>query len=557
MMRLSPRQQQLLTAALARDDDMALQAWRAWLAFGPMETAPHEELRILPAVYARLARIRPLPQMPQKLAGKARATFTLNTILATAGRDCVETLNGAGIPVLVTKGLAHCLRHGAFSRRTMGDVDIVIAEEHLPAALRQMQANGWTPRYGLTPEGLLGRVAGRRASWNFTKGPGNVDLHWRMSDAPGTDPAEAPIWAGAERVAYQGFAFQIPCAEAALYLALRHADAGTEADKLQMLADAPDWLASVRLEKMAALPPDAAVSGMLKLIAETLPGLGLPVPWQPGPAARARRRPVPRLPREDNVLRLPRLYALWSLIGQPAWMERLIIARLGPFSKPLLVDDEPRRQYDLRVGKTMDAIAGPGWGWPEPEHTCVWADRRDARLLLTLPSRKGQVLALTLGPHHHASLHPRFRIFANGHEITRAGGDGRATMVIPLRASLLRGNWVELSLRVPNWRADASLREMRTVAAAKISFAGPMWRPASHNLPDGTVRDILSGDAQKQAKLARIREKMAQSPFASHPDMPADFDGLSYVLLYPDLFEAEVDPYEHYLASGKREQRVW
>jgi hypothetical protein len=50
---------------------------------------------------------------------------------------------------------------------------------------------------------------------------------------------------------------------------------------------------------------------------------------------------------------------------------------------------------------------------------------------------------------------------------------------------------------------------------------------------------------------------MENSPFRNSPEIPSDFDPVMYVLLYPDLLEHEVDPYEHFANHGKREGRMW
>jgi hypothetical protein len=50
---------------------------------------------------------------------------------------------------------------------------------------------------------------------------------------------------------------------------------------------------------------------------------------------------------------------------------------------------------------------------------------------------------------------------------------------------------------------------------------------------------------------------MEHSPFRNTPEIPAGFDPVLYVLSYPDLFEHEVDPYEHFVNYGKREGRMW
>jgi hypothetical protein len=59
-------------------------SWKNWSADIRLEDAPHPELRLLPAVHAHLTRIAPDLKLPQKLRGKARATFTRNQLIARA-----------------------------------------------------------------------------------------------------------------------------------------------------------------------------------------------------------------------------------------------------------------------------------------------------------------------------------------------------------------------------------------------------------------------------------------------------------------------------------------
>ncbi|MGZ8096651.1 MAG: hypothetical protein ACXWUD_10465 [Methylosarcina sp.] len=42
-----------------------------------------------------------------------------------------------------------------------------------------------------------------------------------------------------------------------------------------------------------------------------------------------------------------------------------------------------------------------------------------------------------------------------------------------------------------------------------------------------------------------------------HPDLPADFDVLSYLLLNRDVLHAGVDPIQHYIDYGKQESRIY
>ena len=66
---------------------------------------------------------------------------------------------------------------------------------------------------------------------------------------------------------------------------------------------------------------------------------------------------------------------------------------------------------------------------------------------------------------------------------------------------------------------------------------------------------VARGDEPEASKFARIKQKIDTSPYRQ--DVPPDFDPVLYVSCYPDLFEHEVDPYEHFLVYGRKEQRGW
>src|SRR4051794_30993932 len=119
----SERENLLLRAALSPDADVAVSSWKDWAAQISLEDAPYPELRLLTAVYANLSRIAEHFKLPSKLKGKARATFIQNNLLARESLPAIEALDQK-CPVLIAKGLAICVRFGAWSSRTMGDADI-------------------------------------------------------------------------------------------------------------------------------------------------------------------------------------------------------------------------------------------------------------------------------------------------------------------------------------------------------------------------------------------------------------------------------------------------
>lgn len=98
-------------------------------------------------------------------------------------------------------------------------------------------------------------------------------------------------------------------------------------------------------------------------------------------------------------------------------------------------------------------------------------------------------------------------------------------------------------------------RERRTWSApAELSFLSDTLK--SQILLLDRYEKILndSGDA---SKFHRIRAGVHGSPRARDLDLPRDFNPIRYCCKYPDLFEAEVDPFAHYLLHGRNEGRSW
>ena len=129
---------------------------------------------------------------------------------------------------------------------------------------------------------------------------------------------------------------------------------------------------------------------------------------------------------------------------------------------------------------------------------------------------------------------------------------------------LLFGPWVELSFRPSPYRGtevetpedyafmrSLPARRLQVVEAADMNtlFSG-------RYIPDIHLK-ILAGEEPHASRFARIKTKVENSPFRGHADLPADFDPYRYILLYADLQAAEIDPYEHYIAHGKKENRAW
>jgi hypothetical protein len=280
-----------------------------------------------------------------------------------------------------------------------------------------------------------------------------------------------------------------------------------------------------------------------------------------------RQRSLPPASRvERDLLRKPGLYRLWERFGRRALLEKWCLYWFGPFSKPLTATATARQDYDLRECRVIDEIAGPGWGWPEPEHSCFWTDRADSRLLLPLDGEGDLVVVLTVSNQRHHSPNSRVMVFANGHLVSALdlkGGLSKTEYAFIIPRRLLLGPWVELSLRPMPYRGNlhrmSDYETRRSVPAARLRIldADHLTRALASGIVSPLSLRLLAGGEPHTGKLARIKQKMAQSPFRNDPRLPPDFEPLFYVLWYDDLFAAEVDPYEHFVLGGSHEGRSW
>ena len=577
---VSDREGLLLTAALNPVPEVAVSSWERWRSEIVLETAPYPELRLLPSVYANLARVAPGHPLPPKLRGKARAAFTTGKLRAHGIESTIEALRRES-PVILAKGLAFCLRFNAWALRPFRDVDVFVPFERLQTAVELLRRGGWTPLYGLTWASLLGRTSLKRGSWNLTKDKQELDLHWSVLSGEAPDWLNRMMWRTAEPVDFFGGTF-LQSAELAFASSLHHGFLeGDHGDALQMIVDAPRWLTicepdrlSAILEKIRILKEYEIVIAMLRRY-----GLGKGAPGDAAaggrkqrgqgiggsPMGRKRNQPAIGAPNrlERAVLSRPAIYRLWQMLGRRASIERLLLTLTGPFSKPFAPPATFQQEYDLRDCGTIDRVAGPGFGWPEPERTCFWSDRADVRLLVPLSAVADHVVVVDLAEDRHGSPNPHIDVFANGTcvarlDLTQIHALNGYSLVVPKRC--LFGPWVELSFRPNPYIGEAKsvgtvgprrslpFRTLKVYTMGKISTLLGFGKIA---------QGLIAGSESYLSKYGRIRQKINVSIYKTHADIPKDFDPEFYVLHYADLFEAEVDPYEHIVTHGRHEGRVW
>jgi hypothetical protein len=511
-------------------------------------------------------------------------------ILARELLPYIETL-AASFPVIAIKGLAICARYGAWSRRGMGDFDIHVRFQDLEAICRRLRADGWAPGRGMTWDSLVHRIACKRASWGLTRGPAELDLHWRIADDAGQRRLEQALWAEARTFEVQGCKILVPSPEIALIYALDHGfRQGTRADAMQTILDAVLLLGDCDMERLARAIADAGLvpefrrlrsllieSGVARAQAldEGAAGSAAASPPRRGPARpgflqRIRDRRASRVPpsrMERKLLKFPRLYRAWEAVGRPRPLEMLLLRAVGPFTMPLRPQGVPKALYDLRRCEVVDEIGGVGWGWPEPEPTCIWSDRADARLIVPVLRRTDYRIALSFSVYRGSSPAPDIAVLANGHLVGSI--DFRrtpevSTYVFPVTKRMLFSDWLEISLRpneyVPERLARENYALRRGVPIQRLQLVrmdDPLATPIDLFVASPLQEKVEKGIEPYKSRFERIRATIAASPSRNSNLLPPDFDPVLYVLNNPGLFDAEVDPYFHYLTHGRSEGRLW
>ncbi|MFN7983229.1 MAG: nucleotidyltransferase family protein [Vicinamibacterales bacterium] len=139
-------QQFLLKAALL-DGDEALAASRAWQARIDLDVVDEGSRRLLPLMYrAMQARGENWSELG-RLRGIYRQTWYRNNLLIGRLGSLVATLEAAGVPTMVLKGVPLALAYyGNTALRPMSDADLLVPADAAGHVLATVVDAGWRPR---------------------------------------------------------------------------------------------------------------------------------------------------------------------------------------------------------------------------------------------------------------------------------------------------------------------------------------------------------------------------------------------------------------------------
>src|SRR5207237_1564484 len=92
--------------------------------------------------------------------------------------DLSRAFAEAAIPAIVLKGPALAIQaYGDCSRRSFGDIDLLVKKNDLPMAQKLIDGWGYTPKFGAL---MADRLVNGQHALEFS-GPGpNIEVHWSL-----------------------------------------------------------------------------------------------------------------------------------------------------------------------------------------------------------------------------------------------------------------------------------------------------------------------------------------------------------------------------------------
>jgi len=564
---LSERDRLLLHASVGRGPG-ALGAWRTWVGDADLGDIPYPEARLLPQVFSNLAAQELATDLPPRMRGKYRWVWSSNHLRAKTVARALRELERHGIATILLKGAALvAAERCSWGAREMGDVDILVRTAQAGAAAAVLERLGWRGIEGVDADYIARRLVRRRQSWNFEGPPsGSLDLHWRVVDRMGTEHAEDLVWRAGRTATFGDVETQWLDDAAHLVQTIEHAAHGEPAHRLVWVSDAASLLCRVDPARLRRV---TSALGLRELVIEGLELAGWALRSSAATDLARRLRGQPRSVRERLLTlavddaspqRAPAVMHLiregmarqvspqhpvssaralvargvepsctrhrlvstaLGMAGRPRLFEAALIRLGGPIARPPKSRKLPPGVWiDVGTGAMLDIVGGPGWAWPQPGGSGVWAEGAEARLVLDLDLPDGEEVALQflLGPFVYFCPNPSVIVSVNARPLAewdlRAGDPGPKTVEVPGRLV----DWcrpIEITFR-PRAPRESEQRPLIFEPAYRRTFLqlrALRARPASD---DGEYRRDVVAAWDDVARGQRAQE--AINPLGTDPE---------------------------------------
>ncbi len=180
LMKPPPLQQDLLTALVHSDPDVAKRAAARWSDAVDLDTLDFASVQLLPMLSARADALPVDPRLASQITNVSRVTWLRTESHARLVAPAIEKLSAAGCDPILMKGAALVYGHGVPARlRPMWDFDVLVDPDTLAAATHVLLEEGFA---GRDAEGLIAgepRLLALKHGEDFKRAAGeSIDLHW-------------------------------------------------------------------------------------------------------------------------------------------------------------------------------------------------------------------------------------------------------------------------------------------------------------------------------------------------------------------------------------------
>jgi hypothetical protein len=281
--RISRSHVDLLRAALL-DGDAAVRAFEAWRATLDLATIPYSQQRLLPQLQRNMTRLGIADPLIERFRGIRRYHWVRNLRSLALARALFEALHQNRVPFIVLKGAAIVAAYlDDRSLRPMDDVDILVEDEHIPAAVQTLTG------MGLAPPGMDGRLVHNRRlrvevpGWAFHGSDLNIDLHWRAMHLDRRPQADDRFWRWSRPASLDGIPIRVlDPAHHLLHICAHAAQDSSGVAAAQCPVDAALIIRGVPNPSWERLVEEAGARRMSAIVADSLTFLAreidLPVP---------------------------------------------------------------------------------------------------------------------------------------------------------------------------------------------------------------------------------------------------------------------------------------
>jgi len=172
----------LLRAALL-DGGAAIDSYREWRSLVDIDgRLDNGQFRLLPMVYANMSRLGHEDSIMPRLRGVYRQSWVRGRQHLAAAEQTLRLLEVAGVPAMVTKGVAlSATYYRTPTLRPMDDIDVLVQRSRLDDARKVLGASGWRSSKldEYAQNGSLAAFTATRPGIDLRDRSGRVvDLHW-------------------------------------------------------------------------------------------------------------------------------------------------------------------------------------------------------------------------------------------------------------------------------------------------------------------------------------------------------------------------------------------